>query len=299
MSDRRLTLLLSIYSNLYNFLRSPFSLEIATNLLNLTKTERRGLELEIQQANRLSEQEYWNWLRLSDSQEECFCLKRAIDQVCDHRSHLVQSSEKEKFYSLLDGKSVVIVGPAEYLHDKQRGMSIDSFDLVVRLNRHWPLSTEQRVDLGSRIDILYHCCNGDFSVAEQLRDQGRFARFVCWQDNVESVLLERHCLHFDIPSLDISASYREIQRLILSPPNTGTVAIQHLLTSDLAKLHITGFTFSYSNYSSSAMGKGSSAGNWKHQTSHQLAYFLKHMDSDPRLTYDKELESILKTYPAD
>ncbi|GJQ20946.1 MAG: hypothetical protein HBSIN02_13010 [Bacteroidia bacterium] len=65
-----------------------------------------------------------------------------------------------EFSRMLEGKRVVIAGPARTLAGKGLGGLIDSFDLVVRLNEsvEWIIGNPAaRQDYGSRTDILY--CN--------------------------------------------------------------------------------------------------------------------------------------------
>src|SRR5690606_31676828 len=59
------------------------------------------------------------------------------------------------------GKRVIVIGPAESSLRYMSGEEIDRFDIIVRVNKS-PLSLAgKESSLGSRTDILYHCCNED------------------------------------------------------------------------------------------------------------------------------------------
>ena len=64
---------------------------------------------------------------------------------------------KTSFKSILNGKTVAIVGPAQYMTGLGLGKEIDSFDVVVRLNRSCESIRNYSKDIGSKTDILYSC----------------------------------------------------------------------------------------------------------------------------------------------
>ena len=63
----------------------------------------------------------------------------------------------KKYYDYLKGKSVAIIGPAAYLTQLKTGPYIDSFDVVVRINRGTELTNLYAESIGTRTDILYNC----------------------------------------------------------------------------------------------------------------------------------------------
>lgn len=62
---------------------------------------------------------------------------------------------EDYFRSLIEGKSVIYVGPSPILEGKGMGEFIDSFDVVVRSNNSYPVSEHLHKDYGSKCDILY------------------------------------------------------------------------------------------------------------------------------------------------
>ena len=61
------------------------------------------------------------------------------------------------YLNFLKDKRVIIVGPAESLLERGDGQFIDSFDIVVRVNRGIEPTIKNYNKLGSRTDILYNC----------------------------------------------------------------------------------------------------------------------------------------------
>ena len=68
----------------------------------------------------------------------------------------IELDTDERLEELLDGKDVVLVGPAPYLKGSGRGEEFDSADVVVRANSIMPIRS-LRKDYGSRVDI--YTCN--------------------------------------------------------------------------------------------------------------------------------------------
>lgn len=62
---------------------------------------------------------------------------------------------EDYFRILIEGKSVIYVGPSPILEGKGMGEFIDSFDVVVRSNNSYPVPEHLHKDYGSKCDILY------------------------------------------------------------------------------------------------------------------------------------------------
>ena len=80
-----------------------------------------------------------------------------------------------QFSSLIKGKTVALVGPAEYLMGSNYGKEIDKHDVVVRVNRGIELIEVYENDVGKKSDILYSCliekpANAGNINASQLKD---------------------------------------------------------------------------------------------------------------------------------
>ena len=59
-----------------------------------------------------------------------------------------------KFREIVRKKRIALVGPCRTLLGANLGSQIDSHDLVVRLNGHWPIPENRKLDLGQNLDNL-------------------------------------------------------------------------------------------------------------------------------------------------
>lgn len=59
------------------------------------------------------------------------------------------------FENAFNGKDVCLVGNSITLFDQNKSTSIDSHEVVVRMNRAWALNDTQKALVGKRIDMLF------------------------------------------------------------------------------------------------------------------------------------------------
>lgn len=86
--------------------------------------------------------------------------RQAYPTVNDIEAELSQLDFDPDYARLLEGRDVIVVGPAETMLGTGQGRAIDSFDVVVRFNtaiEYMPFAPELARDVGARTDILY--CN--------------------------------------------------------------------------------------------------------------------------------------------
>ncbi len=213
----------------------------------------------------------------------------------------------------LSRKNIIIVGPASYLRGQGKGEFIDSFDYVVRVNHAIPV--EYPEDYGSRTDILYHILS-----RRNLGNAGKKLigkeEIALWKKTGIKWMVSRHDvfskrvremgpkINGAFPWICVRGRfYDKIRQAIKKAPNTGTVAIAHMLTSGLNELHIIGFDFYrsgvYSGYGDFRPGEEAMSvnGNW-HDTESQIEYLRKVADRDIRLKPDETLKNILFTEQA-
>jgi len=294
--DRTLLLFTTLERNLYTFLRHASSPTIAqvVRALRLTAAEIGRLETLRALAHRMSRVAFEDRLA-NTSIESAHDPFRRLRRAQKHRSAAAQARENAVFAALVGNKRVVLVGPSVSSVGSNRGAAIEACDVVVRMNFQWPIPAALVGDVGARMDVLYHCCNGDFPVADLFVPGFAQTRFVCWQANPDSFWLEAHCLEKGIPSLDVSPVYVELEKLLRTPPFTGTVAIEHLLRFPIAELHLTGISFGAEPYYDGYKGHGASASLAKkavHRTEPQVRYFREVIARDPRLHLDPALERL-------
>lgn len=170
-------------------------------------------------------------------------------------------------------KTISIVGPANYLQKNNFGKAIDDSDIVVRLNKSLDhLNQDLRHNLGSKSDILYHCMQEDskdshgshfgfikpefwlkkgikqvFSLPNSsfngIASQNQYSPCVKL-DNVKNV---KRYLPLDMIDYNL---YNDLSKRIRCKPNTGIIAIHHLLnlTEQRKCLKIYGFSFLLDGY---------------------------------------------------
>jgi|GEM_PF-1038971 len=215
---------------------------------------------------------------------------------------------ESEFLEALSGKRVIIVGPAAYMLESGSGKYINSFDFVVRVNHAIPI--EHPEDYGSRTDILYHILSRRNLKSADKKLIGK-EEIALWERSGLKWLVSRHDIysrriremgpklkgHF--PWVCIRAKfYTKIRQSVKRSPNTGVVAITHLLTSQLKELHICGFDFYrtgvYAGYGDFRPGEEATSvnSNW-HETESQVEYLRKLVTRDIRLKPDEVLTKIL------
>ena len=158
-----------------------------------------------------------------------------------------------QYNHFLKDKRVVIVGPAPSLEGSGMGEFIDGFDIVVRINKGFPLEKGLESDIGSRTDIHSHClcttdaCGGPVYYKE-MKDEGVFV--LCsypklvepFYSDVE--VFERNNSKWNLPYHIINLDYYlGIADMLGTRPNSGTLTIMDILAQDVKELYITGFTW--------------------------------------------------------
>lgn len=168
-------------------------------------------------------------------------------------SSAVSLSKVDHAYNnLLTGKSVCLVGPSPSLEGSSFGDFIESHDLVIRLNKGFPLESGKEKDLGSRTDIHYHClntlpyCGGEIPYEELFNESvyiccpyPKFVNPFCidiesFEENNRG-RLKYHYIDTDI--------YLRVTSSLGTRINSGIGAILDILCHDIKKVHVTGFTF--------------------------------------------------------
>ena len=167
--------------------------------------------------------------------------------------------KNKEYLDFLKDKKVIIVGPAESLLQRGDGKFIDSFDIVVRVNRGIEPSLKYSDKIGSRTDILYNCMlekedNGGYIDLNLLKSQN--VKFVSYHPQVsfEGKALPIRPYHLDNNKLNNMNTflkthminhefYNSVSSQVNCRPNTGFIAIFDLLFHEVKELYITGYTF--------------------------------------------------------
>jgi len=151
---------------------------------------------------------------------------------------------QDDYYRFLEGKRVVIVGPAETMIGSEQGSLIESYDVVVRLNtviKSMPFEPSLQRDIGERIDVLYLSGVNVFQLVIQSNILPKFMR------HRNARLIKREKKRKNIPEhiCEIcSVSHgAELRYELEATPTTGICAIYDLLLYPIKELYVTGFTF--------------------------------------------------------
>jgi len=212
----------------------------------------------------------------------------------------------DAYCDLLRGQRVVVVGPASGIRGSASGRRIDSYDLVVRINSQWPVADEFVDDVGRRADIVYHCCAPHCRMDPL--DVREFAnvKFVWYQINPKMRFLTELCARHGVPCLPFDPLRERLIQKLRTVPNTGTIAISHLLMTPLKELHVTGFSFYDTPYYDGYEAHGARRRHWrslwrkkqperiwKHEFQPQRRHFRSLCEADTRLTVDSELAKLM------
>ena len=171
----------------------------------------------------------------------------------------------ERFADYLKGKSVAIVGRAEYLRTMEQGALIDSYDVVVRLhkpppylenNPHPPwawndafVPPELQPMLGKRVDVLYinvfYPGNQEWIESMLNSFQSAGGKFIANENpsNARDGFPNKRIAELlDGKIHHVTAEEeRQLDRAIGKWPLVGTVAVNDIISHDVGTAYITGY----------------------------------------------------------
>ncbi len=209
----------------------------------------------------------------------------------------------------LSGKSVALVGPAPTVIEVENNVDIiNSHDIIVRLNRALPIHKDLINKIGSRTEVLYNCLDEDPESGGYLHIP-YLAQQVDWiigayplkspfkQNIVNFQSRNSGRINFDFFDLDY---YEHLEESMGTRPNTGILTMLDLLTRDIKRLYITGFTFfkggyirQYRDYTEEqVMNRMKTHGN--HHQEPQFRYVKDLLLNDDRVMVDDFMLDILK-----
>lgn len=234
-------------------------------------------------------------------------LIQRVKKICETQNTSGKISDIE-YIKYISNKKVIIVGPAGYLEGKGLGHYIDSFDIIVRINHALPISN--KIDYGERTDILYHILSHRSKDGIH-KDLVTKDEIKMWKKEGLKYLVSRHSFHSRrVQSLlkDLSIIgwiplrqnfYDGIKNQISNKnPNTGVIAIMHLLRLKPESVNVIGFDFYrsgvYKGYGDIKEGECADTVNsqW-HDNQAQIDYLKKVLRTERRLFIDDALKEIL------
>jgi len=215
---------------------------------------------------------------------------------------------ESEYLAELTGKRVVIVGPASYMQGKGLGELIDSFDIVVRINHALPIAYPE--DYGSKTNILYHILShrGNNLNKKPIEE----TELKLWHElgldwmvcshhaKSERIRIVGHMLENKFKWTCVNQKFSQGVKAQIGNklPNTGVLAISHLLLSRLKSLNVYGFDFYlsgvYTGYGDTKDDEVAIEINKRwHDVSAQLVYMSKLVKRDSRLIIDDTLREVL------
>lgn len=221
----------------------------------------------------------------------------------------------DQFRNYVKDKRIAIVGPASSAKHEANGTYIDSFDIVVRINKQWRIPPDLHKYVGKRVDILYHClnfretCGGELNypylkkTVKYIVSPYPFINNDKHRDTMfhgEYQLEQFYRFYMEsngIPFLPISNKlYNEVDKHIQTRMNSGFSAIIHLLSLPIKELYIKGFSFFLDGYMPEYRGDFIYNDYMKrnHDQLRQFKLFKSILEKDSRVKVDKVLQYIIE-----
>lgn len=218
------------------------------------------------------------------------------------------TTQPELFQQMISGKRIIIVGPSISVQKCGLGSFIDSFDVVIRLNKSLPIPPHMYEHIGKKTDILYNSCNTTDYPGENRLDPIFFK-----QNGVHYL----RCPYPPIPPFrkDIKGFqgrnrnrlpfghidtdyYKRLQYNLGTRPYTGTCAISDLLRFDVKELFVMGmdfYTYKYAQYYRRISEKNlfEKRKNYVHEREPQIDLVRRFYLLDNRVVVDNILDKIL------
>ena len=239
-----------------------------------------------------------------------------------------------KYQEYLKDKRVILVGPAPYILNQKMYDLIDSYDVVVRINRGLQMPDKNPDDFGSRTDVYYHCMsdhpeNGgpfDYELMQKQKVKHLRAAYPPLRkggdnsfNNVGTIKdYQKFRKHFNSHKTGITFThldknfYLGIEKKMGSRPNSGICAILDILECDVKELYITGITFFKGGYCSEYRSSIDNVvpktfeeseqlvmtrlnRHGKHNLDQQIEVMANVLLNNPKVKLDQELVDILMT----
>lgn len=212
-----------------------------------------------------------------------------------------------KFHEYLKNKRVAIVGPAPSVIGSKQGEEIDSYDIIVRINKALPIPENLKSDIGSKTNVLFNCLNtspdngGYLHIPMLIQELDWIASpYAAIRPFDEDIRRFNNQLSGRLPFFVPETSwYLNIANEMGTRPNSGVLAILNCVNFEPSELYITGFTFFKGGYykeyrqlnEQQVMSRMAQHGNHKQEP--QIEYFKKYIAKKPFIKMDKALIEVL------
>ena len=214
----------------------------------------------------------------------------------------------DDYSKFLKDKNIIIVGPAKHVNN---GKFIDSFDIVIRLNKGLNLSKKEPKKYGSKTNIIYMADQGSLNILNKKEINNLdYIKFQLPKSKNESFFhpISKNEYNFyenfkfTNKILRTDKEYLNFEKEIQTRPNMGTTAIWDILRYPIKSLYITGITFNTTESSEHYYKNGGLvlkehqkiAG--LHNIKNMIDYCNNKVITDNRVKYDEEFKKSLNNF---
>lgn len=239
-------------------------------------------------------------------------LRRLETMRMEHKKPMQLSYSLDNFNDVVSygdfmkGKRVALVAPSKSILNFENGQMIESYDVVVRLNKALPVPKNLAKHIGSRTDVLYNSLNiSDYPNENNITDtflRYENVKYLCspyppiipFKDDIDRFLSgNRYPFHH----IDL-AIFNKLERKLGTRPYTGVAAIVDLLNQGVSELFITGMTFFLDNYykeyrNVSMTQVKEHTNSTYHKPKPQIRFVRQLSLADDRIKIDPVMEAIL------
>jgi hypothetical protein len=141
-------------------------------------------------------------------------------------------------------KKILIIGPSEQGVYDEENISLNEYDIIVRLNNHWQ-------DHKKRTDIVCNCLNKD-KISEEMISSMKARNIMLLIRNDYSVIKDdekirnfRKINNCEFGNFEYIPDryFKECNKILGKSPSTGFLCIYFFINQDIGKLSIVGFDF--------------------------------------------------------
>ena len=232
------------------------------------------------------------------------------------------------FFSYLNNKRVIIVGPSPSLIGKNLGKMIDEYDIIIRIKRSFPVDNTLVNDLGKKTNILITSLkvNPVKDMNKKIYYQNNFhintikcmekeLDYLCFAYPITIEPFKKFYTQFKtlpikkvklITAEEIKPKYKQFIEELNTTPTVFLATVWLLQLSKLKELKIIGITFQKDGYLKEYKTKNmmeaskyrtlirrKSGNNTVHNMNCEIQYFIKNIWKDRRVRVDSNLENIL------
>lgn len=222
--------------------------------------------------------------------------------------YIIFHNSKDDYYEYLKNKNVIIVGPAGHVNN---GEFIDSFDVIVRLNKGMDLSKNEPQKYGKKTNIMYLADHHSYN--RLTKNEINNLNFIKFQFPKTENKNYFHPIgkneydfyknfNFTNKIRRTNHEYLNFEKEIQTRPNCGTTAIWDILRYPIKSLYITGITFNTTKTSGNYYKNGGivlkkdQKNEGPHNLKNMIDYFNRKIIIDKRVKYDKEFKKSLEHF---